>query len=582
MTARIVCVAALVCGLLATAVFSANEPTTPFSRIERVTVYADRADIQPLAEDVHVATGANRILFRNLPGSLLAESVRASGMGDIEARIVNVDVKETHVDLPVDEELRPLEERSDALALRIRHLEAQAEALTAIDQFLSSVRVRTRTDVQEQVTKGTASPDYLRGTIAFLREEVTQNGEQEEAVAAEIEELRHELNALRREISSKGRATGTKVWTAAVELLATEPGEVDVLLEYSVRGAGWRPQYDVYVSEDLRGIEITVGATVSQRTGEDWDDVLVVLSTAEPALGAQAPQIQPWLLQVPSPQLPEVLYQRDRVRRAESAKKTTLVTSQRQRIGAIRATGSDSEITAGVTRLGEQIHVRGGRSQEVAHLVATTGSAGLDFAATFEVPARQSLPSDGTARRMEIANLELEGEVAHESAPKLSPHAYMVAKLRNEEDFPLVAGPTRVILGRQFLGKGTLGNVAPGQEFSLSLGVDRAVQVKRTLVSRDVSKANRRGSKWRTALSYRLEVVNHRLVPVKIALFDQLPLCPDEEVEVKRDDIEPSPAQVDDDGNIRWDLAVASGERVRALFGFEVKYPVERKPSNLP
>jgi uncharacterized protein (TIGR02231 family) len=157
----------------------------------------------------------------------------------------------------------------------------------------------------------------------------------------------------------------------------------------------------------------------------------------------------------------------------------------------------------------------------------------------------------------------------------------MVAKLRNEADFPLIAGPTRVILGRQFLGKGMLGNVAPGQEFSLSLGVDRAVQVKRTLVSLDASKANRSGSKWKTALRYRLEVVNHRQVPVTIALFDQLPLCPEKEIDVKRTEIAP-PAKVDDDGIIRWDLKIDSGQRESTDFGFEVKYPVQRKPHNLP
>jgi outer membrane receptor protein involved in Fe transport len=59
----------------------------------------------------------------------------------------------------------------------------------------------------------------------------------------------------------------------------------------------------------------------------------------------------------------------DRLKKAESAKKTTLVTSQMQKIRAINTTEEAIATQAGVTQLGGQIHVRGGRSSEVKYLV---------------------------------------------------------------------------------------------------------------------------------------------------------------------------------------------------------------------
>ena len=48
-------------------------------------------------------------------------------------------------------------------------------------------------------------------------------------------------------------------------------------------------------------MEIRYFGMVSQNTGEDWDGVALRLSTANPALGGQHPELQPWRVRMSKP-----------------------------------------------------------------------------------------------------------------------------------------------------------------------------------------------------------------------------------------------------------------------------------------
>src|SRR5512145_299338 len=73
------------------------EPIVASSEIEHVTVYSDRAAVERWARDIEVQPGVVRVVFKDLPTSLMQESVRASGEGTARCGIANVDVKRTYL-----------------------------------------------------------------------------------------------------------------------------------------------------------------------------------------------------------------------------------------------------------------------------------------------------------------------------------------------------------------------------------------------------------------------------------------------------------------------------------------------------
>src|SRR5262249_19176029 len=72
---------------------------------------------------------------------------------------------------------------------------------------------------------------------------------------------------------------------------ATEAG-AKLLLEYQVPGARWAPAYALYLGQGGAGAELVVRAAVAQRTGEDWLNARLVLSTADPEKWTELPELK--------------------------------------------------------------------------------------------------------------------------------------------------------------------------------------------------------------------------------------------------------------------------------------------------
>src|SRR5262249_46464871 len=66
-----------------------------------------------------------------------------------------------------------------------------------------------------------------------------------------------------------------------------------VRLNYLVDAASWRPQYKLRAGKAARDpIRLEYLAAVAQHTGEDWANVNLVLSPAQPMLNAVPPELQ--------------------------------------------------------------------------------------------------------------------------------------------------------------------------------------------------------------------------------------------------------------------------------------------------
>jgi hypothetical protein len=89
--------------------------------------------------------------------------------------------------------------------------------------------------------------------------------------------------------------------TVKIGLHLETAGKVQLTLEYIVPGVTWTPMYDARIDDNPDQVDFTYHAEVGQKTGEDWTDVELTLSTASPSLGAGPGELAPWFLgQMPS------------------------------------------------------------------------------------------------------------------------------------------------------------------------------------------------------------------------------------------------------------------------------------------
>ena len=69
-----------------------------------------------------------------------------------------------------------------------------------------------------------------------------------------------------------------------------------LIFTYYISSAGWEPLYDFRVDDITRPLSIDYNANVFQSSGEDWKNVKITLSTSNPSLSGEVPELNTWYL----------------------------------------------------------------------------------------------------------------------------------------------------------------------------------------------------------------------------------------------------------------------------------------------
>lgn len=426
--------------------------------------------------------------------------------------------------------------RAIVLEEEVDRIEARLAGLAAGNEFLQAIRPTGAIEQRAPIDHAT-----LQERHAFLVRTIAANTEESDGLRRLLEEAK--LARKRLDVELRRTAESGPRRSALVNLRADAAVRVELVLDCAVNGATWYPDYDVQVAEDFASIRVEYFGIVSQSTGEDWRGAAIALATARPSEDFVRRDVSPWTVVSPPPAQPMPL------KKTESSSIRVIDTQEQTKI---RAIGTTEEAIA-------------------------TFAGGSSWTARFEIHERIDLPSDGSSRRVRIANVPLASRVRHEVAPTLGEHAFLVAETRNESPSPFLRGRTHVTLAGAYLGRGRMDEIAPGQEFTLALGEDPYVSVERNVLER--SEKVRSENAWKTSRD-RIEIVNRHAHAIDVVMRDRIPVSLDRDVHVKVIEIEPR-IEPGEDGILEWELPVGAGETRRAEVAYEVRYPVGRRPRNL-
>ena len=163
------------------------------------------------------------------------------------------------------------------------------------------------------------------------------------------------------------------------------------------------------------------------------------------------------------------------------------------------------------------------------------------LALTYHVEGASGVPSDGVPHQVTIAVLPFEAKIQHVTVPKVRPVAYLQATVKNTSDYRLLPGTVHAFVDDSFVSKtGIVGDVAPGDVFSCTLGADPATRIRyaRTWKRADDDTAGGAAGRERSAFSEqwaaamyrsRTTVTNrHPFALLELVVRDGVPVCEDE------------------------------------------------------
>ncbi len=514
-------------------------PAPAPSRISAVTVYEDRALVTRTLACV-LPQGLSTLRFEGLPAGLDERTLRAGVDGTATAKVAGITSSLTRATAPADERVRALEAELEGLSDQAAATDEALRALGIERRYLEAYRQFSRAAFSEGTTAAAPATSDWNKTLAFLRERSQAADERGVLLARERRELQEKMAVTTSRLDQLRTPEERVTRTAEVTVEASQAGNATVSCTYQVGGAAWAPVYDARFDPEGKTIALGYFGAVRQQTGEDWTGVTITLSTARPSVGAARPKLA--ALQLSG---------RKREHRQEVALAGKMEEREiNQAPGEAEAAGS------------------GAGGGGTLALVQDQGPS-----VTFEIRQPASIPSDGRPARVAIAEAVLKPELAYEAIPKLRPYAYLKASQDNPTGLPLLAGPVQIHRASGYVGTADLRFTAPGQPLALSLGVDEAVKVHRTVLRETEEEGKGLRNRRVMTRAYDVEVANYTQAPQAVRLLDQIPVSQLEKVEVKLDPSTTAGAVPDKDGIMTWVLPLAPGEKRTVHLEFTVTMP---------
>ena len=268
------------------------------SVLDAVTVHADGA----LCTRVATLPADNgrlptQVRLNGLPLGLTTGSLRASILQGPTGLAVRDIRPGFDVQLPpepdVPSEQRALEDAQETLARLTTELQRVQQDLEALQQLGPSFpKPKTGDEPREaSPTAVLALGGFVDQELAGLHARKLDLERQQRDASAEVQLRQRRLQ----EGSSSVRGQRAVLFRAALITLSEAgaiQGEVKLVLEYAMRGARWVPGYELRMPRSLDGGTLRMRASVLQRTGEDWNNVRLSLSTAELHRRADVPELK--------------------------------------------------------------------------------------------------------------------------------------------------------------------------------------------------------------------------------------------------------------------------------------------------
>lgn len=544
--------------VLSTASTAAEVPVS--SAIDGVVVFPSGAEVARIAS-LKLDKGEHALVFQDLPAEAVPGSIRVEGKATGKLDIGSVDSRRLfvpHSDAANSEsERRRLEEEVERLRDEKSVYDAQVEGAETQKALIANL---AQLPTRPAPPSGGAERTEDWGQVLSVIASASQSAQRSQTDAQiRIRELDRKIEDIEKKLAeiAPARVERTEV---KVYVSAGTPLDADITVRYQVPNASWTPLYDArLLSGDKNAapsLELSRRASISQRTGESWDNAALTLSTTRPTAGASAPELVTLTVDFEADLLPRPMA-------APAPEAST------RSMAAEEAETADAEADRmAPTTMAKKARV------DIGQASATVVAA--PFQALYAVPGRLSVPNTGEAKRVQLLSETLEPQLAVKTVPKQDAKAYLYAKLSlPKASTPLLPGSVSVFRDGTFVGSSTLPVLSPGEEHELGFGIDDLVRVKHAISEEKRGETGLISTSRTDVRNYRITVKNMHERAVQLVIFDQVPVSQNEEIRVELlSKTAPTKQNVEDKrGVLAWESKLEPDQEQVLDFGYRVTWP---------
>ncbi len=533
----------------------ASQAVTVQSKISSVKLFTNKAEITRVSK-IKLEKGLNIIQIEGLPDNLYDWSARGSLPEKYNGKILSMEIsrqalleKRKKKIMEIEKKLEDLKDKDADLADDLSNIMSQEEFLNSVNDFakLSASKELVTRLPQTEVWSNTL--DFTSNRRKGIQTSKRAIYKKRRDLAAEIQKWEFELN----QIAGRTYFSNYKSLKSAVEkntnskqvqqygefadqyaqqkgYLETDTSQIDtekkILLNifsaseneteftftYMIPDTYWAMKYDFRASKKADEMEVILYSDIYQKTGEDWDNIDLSLSTGAPLNSIALPALNPWYLSASKP------YKDEDYRVAAKSKKAYAMDKM--------------EGASGMNQYAE--------AEEQAVIPETSvKESGLFLEIAF--PLKQTIESSEKYQKKYIKSYNIKSgkglKYFYQTVPESSGKVFLMVKAVNQTELPWLGGEAQVFLENEFIGKVNVPETPVTKEKELVLGIVPDTSSKKELVKRYDDTSGVFGGNKRIVYSYKITLENNSKENREIVLMDNFPVPSSDEVKVEIKDL---------------------------------------------
>ncbi|QXO66036.1 DUF4139 domain-containing protein [Morganella morganii] len=382
--------------------------------------------------------------------------------------------------------------------------------------------------------------------LDFIRSQMAKIYAEQLEYTRQINEKTEALTLLKAQYEEKIAQFKERRTQLVLNVSAKKAVTAELDIDYITPDAAWAPSYDIRSTGMDKPVTLTYKADVIQNTAIDWDQVDLVLSSADPVQSIAPPQLYPWYL---------------------SMMKDYGVLAEMTAAPA-PAMMADAEYSR--NRMAKKAPA-GGISSFV-----TAESNGISLTYTIDKP--YSLPSVAESRSLTIKQTDLDGKYRYITRPKIDEHVYLQAVVENAPALNLLSGKANIYFDNRYIGQTYIDSGLITDELEVPFGMNKDIQVSRKVDNKMTKQPGILGSAVEQTEGYVITLSSFAKAPLVVTVFDQIPVSQDTNILVK--DVSTGEGKVNKQtGEVEWKAELKPQQTTELPLNYTLKYPKD-KPVN--
>ena len=576
------------------------------SKIDTVHLYQNRAKIYRNTT-FKLKRGNNKIILTDLPEALYDWSIRGILPKNYPGKILSISVEKKSLIKKRQKKVQEIESKLNKLKEKDKILLDELTSINSQKKFINSILDFTNETASKELATRIPKIEVWDKTLKYTTKKIKRLQSEKRTIEKKRKDLGKKVQVLEYELSQlvgykyfqnyqklneaimhnqtslavQSFGNFNRDYARKKNLLKANDGKLDIekrvilniystkekeinfQFNYIVPNTYWVMRYDIRASKVKRKVNISIHGNINQSSGEDWNDVKLILSTGAPVSSIRVPILSYWFLDIDYPQKKY----RDNFSYYKSKK------SSRSKGLAVT-----DEMDNSISKI----------SNVPQSSVKQKGSS---FEITF--PIRQTILSSSKYQKKFIKEFKLEGgkdlDFYYQVVPAKSNVSYLRVKAKNTTSIPWLTGKAQLFFEQEFMGITSLLYTPIKQKRDLVLGVENRITSKKILIKKFEDKSGVFGGNRQIKYSYQITTHNKTGKLSKIILNDTLPISRNKKITVEIKNLN-VPFMKDKKtlnsyeykiGKRKWELKLQPGEKRKINYDVVITFDKETKVKGL-